>query len=280
MTLGERICNLRTQRKLSQDELANALEVSRQSISKWETNSSVPELDKLVRLSEFFGVSLDELVMDKKPTPPTQPQVIYLERAPGLSAKKITGIVLLCFAGLLFLMLSLFGDILAGLVLATPFIACGVILLLIKKHAGLWCCWVIYLFIDIYLRFATGVTWSFVLLPQMYTQGWAVHLVVAWTLLLTYGILTIITAICLQKVLPEKISFPAIGAGISWVVYVLSWFLFVLPAYNGETDFIHSGAYRFVTALSGWIRSILAAAAIIFTLHLVMLLLKKLRCRK
>ena len=63
MTLGERIYKLRTEKEMSQGDLADALEVSRQSISKWETNSSVPELDKLVKLSEVFGVSLDELIV-------------------------------------------------------------------------------------------------------------------------------------------------------------------------------------------------------------------------
>ena len=63
MSLGERIYKLRTEKNLSQGELADALEVSRQSISKWETNGSVPELDKLVKLSEVFGVSLDELIV-------------------------------------------------------------------------------------------------------------------------------------------------------------------------------------------------------------------------
>ena len=276
MGLGERIYKLRTEKNLSQDDLANALEVSRQSVSKWETNSSVPELDKLIKLSDFFGVSLDELVMDKKqPTAPTEPKIVYVERAPGISSKKILGIVLSCFGGLLLLMLTLFGDILAGLILAVPFVACGLICLFVGKHTGLWCCWVVYLFIDIYLRFATGVTWSFVLVPQVYTGGWTIHLIVAWTLLAAFGVLTICTAICLRKALPEKLSFHAIGSICAWVVYFLSWFLFALPAYNAETDFIHSGAYRFVTSLSGWIRSIIVAVAVIMTIRFLALLLRK-----
>lgn len=62
MTLGERICQFRTAKNLSQGDLAEALDVSRQSVSKWETGTSVPELDKLVKMSDLFGVSLDELV--------------------------------------------------------------------------------------------------------------------------------------------------------------------------------------------------------------------------
>ena len=62
MTLGQNIARLRAQKNLSQGDLADALEVSRQSVSKWETDASIPELDKLLRLAELFGVTLDELV--------------------------------------------------------------------------------------------------------------------------------------------------------------------------------------------------------------------------
>ena len=62
MTLGQHLTYLRTGRGWSQDVLAEQLGVSRQSVSKWETDSSVPDLDKLLGLSELFGVTLDELV--------------------------------------------------------------------------------------------------------------------------------------------------------------------------------------------------------------------------
>ena len=62
MTLGKNIVRLRTKENLSQSDLADMLDVSRQSISKWETDTSIPELDKLLKLSELFGVTLDELV--------------------------------------------------------------------------------------------------------------------------------------------------------------------------------------------------------------------------
>ena len=62
MTLGENIARLRTQKDWSQGDLADALGISRQSISKWETDTSIPELEKLIKLSELFGVTLDQLV--------------------------------------------------------------------------------------------------------------------------------------------------------------------------------------------------------------------------
>ena len=61
MSLGETIYRLRTEKSLSQGDLAEMLDVSRQSISKWENNSAVPDLDKLLKLSELFELTLDEL---------------------------------------------------------------------------------------------------------------------------------------------------------------------------------------------------------------------------
>jgi len=51
MNLGENIFKLRTARNMSQEALANVLEVSRQSVSKWENNSAVPEFEKLVKMA-------------------------------------------------------------------------------------------------------------------------------------------------------------------------------------------------------------------------------------
>ena len=62
MSLGETIYRLRAEKNLSQGDLAEMLDVSRQSISKWENNSAIPDLEKIVKLSDIFGVSLDILV--------------------------------------------------------------------------------------------------------------------------------------------------------------------------------------------------------------------------
>lgn len=63
MTIGEQIQNLRIQNGLTQEQLAEMLEVSRQSISKWELGQAVPEVDKIIRMSELFNVSTDTLLI-------------------------------------------------------------------------------------------------------------------------------------------------------------------------------------------------------------------------
>lgn len=74
MNLPEMILTSRKALGLSQEQLAEQVGVSRQSISKWETGQSIPELDKLVVLSRIFGVSTDELLGNSTPMPdPTTP---------------------------------------------------------------------------------------------------------------------------------------------------------------------------------------------------------------
>ncbi len=65
MLLAEKIIFLRKQKGWSQEELADRLEISRQSVSKWESGASVPELDKIIGMSHIFGVSTDFLLKDE-----------------------------------------------------------------------------------------------------------------------------------------------------------------------------------------------------------------------
>lgn len=62
MNFNERLIELRKSKGLSQDELGEKLQVSRQAISKWETGQSYPDFEKLVNISDYYGLSLDELV--------------------------------------------------------------------------------------------------------------------------------------------------------------------------------------------------------------------------
>lgn len=73
MNLGENIYRYRTKRNMSQGDLADALEVSRQSVSKWENNMAVPDLDKLIKMSRIFGITLDDLVAEEPPEADEEP---------------------------------------------------------------------------------------------------------------------------------------------------------------------------------------------------------------
>lgn len=84
-TLGNRISDLRRQHKMTQDELALQMNVSSQAVSKWENDLSIPDLPILMKLADFFHVSLDELV---------RPQVEKVSYVPNETRKSIEQMVL------------------------------------------------------------------------------------------------------------------------------------------------------------------------------------------
>lgn len=73
MTIGEKITELRVAANISQEQLAEKINVSRQSVSKWEMGQALPQIDKVLQLCELFGVSTDELLHDKIVLHPTNP---------------------------------------------------------------------------------------------------------------------------------------------------------------------------------------------------------------
>lgn len=64
MNFNEKLIDLRKTKGMSQEELGAELKVSRQTISKWESGQSYPDFQRLVLLSDYFGLTLDELVKD------------------------------------------------------------------------------------------------------------------------------------------------------------------------------------------------------------------------
>ena len=225
MNLGETIYKLRTEKQLSQGDLAEMLEVSRQSISKWENNSAVPELEKLIRLSEIFEVSLDELVKGEeksKDVPPeVRTEVVYVKQK-GFPPRKIAGTILFCMAFLVTILLFVAGAGLAGLIFASPFLVCGIICFTFRKNVGLWCAWAAYVLFDIYMSYATGISRSSVI----HTFQWTYHmnymrLAFAWILVISLLLMMAITIIRLGKnseINEQKIKKHML---ISWLVVVV-----------------------------------------------------------
>ena len=159
MSLAENIYRFRTEQNMSQLDLADALEVSRQSVSKWETGTAVPELDKLIKMSKLFGVTLDELVSGEVSAPKEEPvreeipepKVIYIEKTvfPTVKRQHIIGCVFF-FCALVY-SLILYTDripMLYALLLILPILGCGIVYLL-TSHPLFYCGW-----------FAAGAYWT------------------------------------------------------------------------------------------------------------------------
>ena len=89
MDFNNRLYQLRKQKGLSQEELANRLNVSRQTVSKWEVGDSTPDMEKLIAISDLFDVSLDKLVMGKEDEP-QNPTTTKSELVTVLNEKVLT----------------------------------------------------------------------------------------------------------------------------------------------------------------------------------------------
>ena len=145
MALSDRILELRTGMGLSQGDLADRLEVSRQSVSKWETGQSVPDLDKIIKLADLFSITVDELVREgERPQPPQpEPRIVYVERERrGLTGVQKAGVCMEIAGGVLALM-GLAGMGLLAVLLGAALLILGLPLLLAKKHPFLIMGWLV-----------------------------------------------------------------------------------------------------------------------------------------
>lgn len=144
MTLGERIAYYRGTLGLSQGELAEKLGVSRQAVSKWETDAGLPDLDRLIALSGLFDITLDELVKGSAPSPApadgAQAAAFPPEASPAAAEKpasggqKTVGYILLG-VGLLCAVLAMFLNW-ALLIPAGYLLICAVLCLTLRRYAG------------------------------------------------------------------------------------------------------------------------------------------------
>lgn len=198
MTLGENITRLRTEKGWSQGDLADALDVSRQSISKWETDSSVPELDKLLKLSELFGVTLDALVRGERAAEPnaegsqTEPTP---HTNPARSTQKLIGVTLLCSGALVALAMLVLGGAMSALLYSLPFFACAIVCFATRSHVELWCGWAVFFSYQFYMRYATGISWRNVFLTFFWTYEMNyIRLALAWV---EFALITLLIALTL-----------------------------------------------------------------------------------
>ncbi len=194
-SIAERIYELRKNSGKSQGELADMLNVSRQSVSKWENGTSNPEIENLVELSKIFDVSVDDIINYDKTKTIKQPQTYQTEAISKLQTKNNGGLVLLC--GLIIALVGLFINfVLAGI---GAFVAIvGICMLTFKKDDYIHNAWVLFgifyvstlglcgtLFSCISLLMTIGISQAFSTMPgQMLFQV---------TSSLIFALLTIIT---------------------------------------------------------------------------------------
>ena len=122
MNIGEKLYELRKEKHLSQEEVAEKLDVTRQTISKWETNQSTPDFDKIKPLCELYEISADELLTGVKKGKNNQP-----ENKQNIKEKRAKGIalgVLTYFIAVVWIMISI------PVLMINPIVGAGVFILI------------------------------------------------------------------------------------------------------------------------------------------------------
>lgn len=205
MTLGQKISELRNKQKMSQGDLAEKLNVSRQSISKWETDASVPELDRLIMLSDLFHITIDELVRDelieketdeeKKSTEKSSPETVVINKQ--MSTQKIIGFILLG-AGIICLpLLFLIGP--AVLIFSAAFIIFSLICFFVKRYAVLIIAWILTIAALLSFPVFTYINIFFFLQRNWYHQTFTPENLLAVCLWIAVIILAVLTVHTVKK---------------------------------------------------------------------------------
>lgn len=107
MNIGQRLLDLRKSKQLSQEEAAEKLNVTRQTISKWETDQSTPDFDKIIPLCELYGISADELLTGKKVEEISGEKYQTTEFVKSKKAKGIGKGILLYFIAIAWIMITI-----------------------------------------------------------------------------------------------------------------------------------------------------------------------------
>ena len=124
MTIGERIAKCRKDKKLSQEYIAEILDVSRQAVSKWENDQSEPDTGNLIQLARLFGVSVEYLANGEE----EKTKIVYVEK--NIPVLKILGLILMGLGGISAILTIIVPYMLALGIVALYF---GLLLILLKK---------------------------------------------------------------------------------------------------------------------------------------------------
>lgn len=279
MTLGEKIFKFRTDKNLSQGDLSDILGVSRQSVSKWENDVAIPDLDKIIKLAEVFGITIDELVKgdfavsSKTEEPQT---TVTTKNESAFPPRKIVGTVLFSLSLIITFICFVIGGlegILSGILFSAPLILCGAVCFVFKKNVGLWCAWAVFFAVDMFLRLATGtsssVIFNFQALLFYIRGGEFIRLLLSFAQFAAIVSLISVTVLRFRKIPLEKKKLPI----IFWAVYAamkIAYAIFAAsPLYKEVMHNLLAYAeiwiFSFFSSVYVWVYTVFFVAAAVFT---------------
>ncbi len=190
-SMGERIYELRKQNNMSQGDLADELDTSRQTISKWENNMSTPELDKILRLCEVFSVSSDYILRgvveetenskEERNQTVIKEQTVIIEKKADIRTIFASGLLINAMF-FLFIYPKLF-------YIPLFFGAVAAILLLCKKHAVYYSLWLVFICVNIFCSLGTAGGMDIIFDSAFYTSEYTYLLVISYLLWISLFIL-------------------------------------------------------------------------------------------
>lgn len=225
-------------------------------------------LDELVRGEE---VPKTETAM---PAAQTVPASFAPQATPEREKRRtIAGTVSLCTgAVILVFCLLLAGDPLTGLLFASPFLICGIICFAVKQRVGLCCGWAVYLCIDLYLRFAAGLSWTTIFMTHLWTaQMNYARLSIAWVQFIGMVLMILCTVRSYRTLkvsaTKKEVTWLIVGWVAALVVLPLLMRYGVMPLWR---DNLHSCSHFFpdffINILCSYVRLVLVSVLLVRTL--------------
>ena len=197
LSVGKRIYDLRSKSGMSQGDLAEKLDVSRQTISKWENGMCMPETEKLIQLSDIFTVSTDYILKGEDKS--TEPVYLYVKSEESSTSayneqivRKYIGIVLAVVFTLVAVVLLLMGGSYTA-ILPGAVVLLGILFAANVKHPWLITFWTFYACVLVILPFISAISPLMIFNPIIYTEGFGAHLVWGWGLWLVLVVLVFAT---------------------------------------------------------------------------------------
>lgn len=197
LSIGKIIYELRSKSGMSQGDLADKLDVSRQTISKWENGMCLPETEKLVQLSGIFSVSTDFILKGEEKS--SEPVYVYVKSEESNTAayneqivRKYIGIVLAVVFALVAAVLLLMGGSFTA-VLPGAVVLLGILFAKNAKHPWLITFWAFYACVLVLAPFVSRISLLMIFDPIIYTKGYELHFAWGWGLWLVLASLVLAT---------------------------------------------------------------------------------------
>ncbi len=202
LEFGERLYELRSRKNMSQGDLADRLDVSRQTISKWENGACMPETEKLILLSDILEVTVDYILKGEEKQ--SEPVYVYVKDPDGYKTsdneklvRKYVGIVLgVVFSIATIILLLMGGSFLAIIPGAVALL--GILFSANIKHPWLITFWSFYVAVLVIVPFISSISLLMIFDPIIYKDGYALHLL--WG----YGLWLVLVALVLFTIKAKR----------------------------------------------------------------------------